>query len=559
MATRFRVGSAKAKAAAGPTVPEAGEVSIATIASGQMPLTPVSCRGRIHTIFGTQERYPVCKFIMSDKPGPDGAEPVSIVVKLSAAPGQRLELDSMVLVLNAEVRALWKRPDGSIPEEWFCDRLAPRELGCNMAEQGKRKRGVLSTIRLLREDPSYDVYPKAAFDVLPSMPTALPSEPDVQMANVQVRVVDVGDVSGGDRAKKMIRVADAAAEDDSVESLYDIALYDGHATAEMIRAETTIAIIGLSLVRGGYAYVGTPPQLCLAMEEEKLSTDFQKLGVRVDKSEEPGEQHAGHSTGDDGAASEATAMHSFNYMLDLNVPGHFATQASARRFLQSVMCLGCHEVRACVRPLRWTMAIPLKEGLQIRCAFQGTAEQGKQLLEKIRAVGRLRELNEGDAQRQKQDVVGGLVVRWAEEGGDMRRQAYRARQQLVDNVASLKRSNDAAVHLAQLLPPGGRAAKMRRAVSHLGEVLVIGALLAEQQQDLCCKVEAQSINAASCSFAGAHFETKPKLSAIVGVRGSRVTAATVRSASQSVADNVPAEEEAMVGKSERWRKFGSGV
>lgn len=97
--------------------------------------------------------------------------------------------------------------------------------------------------------------------------------------------------------------------------------------------------------------------------------------------------------------------------------------------------------------------------------------------------------------------------------------ASQARQQLVDNVASLKRSNDAAVHLAQLLPPGGRAAKMRRAVSHLGEVLVIGALLAEQQQDLCCKVEAQSINAASCSFAGAHFETKPKLSAIVGVRG----------------------------------------
>ena len=74
-----------------------------------------------------------------------------------------------------------------------------------------------STIRLLREDPSYDVYPKAAFDVLPSMPTALPSEPDVQMANVQVRVVDVGEASRGDRAKKMIRVTDAA-EEDSVES-----------------------------------------------------------------------------------------------------------------------------------------------------------------------------------------------------------------------------------------------------------------------------------------------------------------------------------------------------
>lgn len=60
-----------------------------------------------------------------------------------------------------------------------------------------------------------------------------------------------------------------------------------------------------------------------------------------------------------------------------------------------------------------------------------------------------------------------------------------ARQQLVDNVASLKRSHDAAIHLAQLLPAGGRAAKLRRAVSHLGEVLVIGAWLAEQSRGVC--------------------------------------------------------------------------
>ena len=57
-----------------------------------------------------------------------------------------------------------------------------------------------------------------------------------------------------------------------------------------------------------------------------------------------------------------------------------------------------------------------------------------------------------------------------------------ARQQLVDNVASLKRSHDAAIHLAQLLPKGGRAAKLRRAVSHLGEVLVIGAWMAEESR-----------------------------------------------------------------------------
>ncbi|CAL1144221.1 unnamed protein product [Cladocopium goreaui] len=130
-------------------------------------------------------------------------------------------------------------------------------------------------------------------------------------------------------------------------------------------------------------------------------------------------------------------------------------------------------------PLRWTMAIPLKEGLQIRCAFCGTAAEGRQFVEKAKSLGQIRELNEVDQQRQKQ-----------------------ARQQLVDNVASLKRSHDAAIHLAQLLPAGGRAAKLRRAVSHLGEVLVIG---------------------------------------------SRVTASRVRSARESVADTCPAEEDADFG------------
>ena len=32
--------------------------------------------------------------------------------------------------------------------------------------------------------------------------------------------------------------------------LYDIALHDGHATSEVIRAEAAVALIGLRLVRG---------------------------------------------------------------------------------------------------------------------------------------------------------------------------------------------------------------------------------------------------------------------------------------------------------------------
>ena len=47
-------------------------------------------------------------------------------------------------------------------------------------------------------------------------------------------------------------------------------------------------------------------------------------------------------------------------------------------------------------------------------------------------------------------------------------------------MGRLKRSHDAAVHLAQLLPAGGRAAKLRRSVSHLGEVLVLGAWVVDQ-------------------------------------------------------------------------------
>lgn len=53
-----------------------------------------------------------------------------------------------------------------------------------------------------------------------------------------------------------------------------------------------------------------------------------------------------------------------------------------------------------------------------------------------------------------------------------------AKTQLLQNVSSLKRNQETANLLARLLPEGGRAAKMRRSVSHLSEVLVLGALAA---------------------------------------------------------------------------------
>ena len=51
-----------------------------------------------------------------------------------------------------------------------------------------------------------------------------------------------------------------------------------------------------------------------------------------------------------------------------------------------------------------------------------------------------------------------------------------AKTQLLQNVSSLKRNQETANLLARLLPEGGRATRMRRSVSHLSEVLLLGAL-----------------------------------------------------------------------------------
>lgn len=76
-------------------------------------------------------------------------------------------------------------------------------------------------------------------------------------------------------------------------------------------------------------------------------------------------------------------------------------------------------VMTLLRPLRWTMAIPLKEGLQIRCSFCGTAAEGRQFVEKAKSLGQIRELNEVDQQRQKQARVEGWFASLTEEGFGM--------------------------------------------------------------------------------------------------------------------------------------------
>ena len=70
-AARFCIGgtSPKAKASATSASTGATELSIAEIMTGNMPLRPVSCRGRIHAIYGVQQRWPVTKSLGAGEVG----------------------------------------------------------------------------------------------------------------------------------------------------------------------------------------------------------------------------------------------------------------------------------------------------------------------------------------------------------------------------------------------------------------------------------------------------------------------------------------------------------
>lgn len=57
-------------------------------------------------------------------------------------------------------------------------------------------------------------FPTATFDLLESIPV-LPEDLDGQhMANVQVKVLEIGELAGGERPKKIIRVCNAAAAEE---------------------------------------------------------------------------------------------------------------------------------------------------------------------------------------------------------------------------------------------------------------------------------------------------------------------------------------------------------
>lgn len=100
-------------------------------------------------------------------------------------------------------------------------------------------------------------------------------------------------------------------------------------------------------------YIGSRHLERVAMAE-RLSRSLSKLGLagqgngNGDGEETPGqpaEDNADKSQEGnlDGCVSQPSAVATYNFMLDLSVPGHFPTQSAARRYLHNILRLGWGE------------------------------------------------------------------------------------------------------------------------------------------------------------------------------------------------------------------------
>ena len=84
-------------------------------------------------------------------------------------------------------------------------------------------------------------------------------------------------------------------------------------------------------------------------ETETLSKTFGNLGLAAsgnrngDEEERENKSAEGEPSREakpEGGVPEPGAVTTYNFMLDLSVPGHFPTQSAARRYLHNILCLG---------------------------------------------------------------------------------------------------------------------------------------------------------------------------------------------------------------------------
>ena len=88
-----------------------------------LPMHPVSTSGRVHWVCATAKRYPQFKMIIassqkaeSEEEGEGTGPRTFMLCKCSSVPTGMIALDSMVRILNADLRMAWRRPDGWCPK-----------------------------------------------------------------------------------------------------------------------------------------------------------------------------------------------------------------------------------------------------------------------------------------------------------------------------------------------------------------------------------------------------------------------------------------------------------
>ena len=84
-----------------------------------LPMHLVSTSGRVHWVCATAKRYPQFKMIIassqkaeSEEEGEGTGPRTFMLCKCSSVPTGMIALDSMVRILNADLRMAWRRPDG---------------------------------------------------------------------------------------------------------------------------------------------------------------------------------------------------------------------------------------------------------------------------------------------------------------------------------------------------------------------------------------------------------------------------------------------------------------
>ena len=78
------------------------------------------------------------KFVISGMPS-GGGEALQVLVKVNEKPATELQLDSLILLRDCEVRPRWRNASGVVPESLVVGGLCGREISVTLAASQRRR------------------------------------------------------------------------------------------------------------------------------------------------------------------------------------------------------------------------------------------------------------------------------------------------------------------------------------------------------------------------------------------------------------------------------------